>query len=457
MSLHAKKQLNKAVNIDNYDDVTKLISTKSELDYLTIHQKAKKYRKELKTLYIEELNKPIETKLASNLNDESDFDDDLSYKEEVEGPKNDYNQHFVDTGQRAQNFIRDPGLVERFEEYPKLRELIKLKDELISKTNMPTRPMYIKSTLLNRAANSVNSSFSLMELTGSEFDVILIEPPLHEYRTSNGVHFNKYYSWDEIKQIDVGSITSQRSFIFLWCGSGDGLDRGRECLKHWGFRRCEDICWIKTNKNSATKRNLNIDCTGAILQRTKEHCLMGIKGTVRRSIDSNFIHTNIDIDLIITEEFGHGNADKPEEIFHIIEHFCLGKRRLYLFGRDSTIRHGWLTVGPDLSDTNFDKEVFRNSFDLNNNGNLTGSSEKIEMLRPKTPPPKMKPQMTNILEQVVSAPPVNLNNNTIMTIPSIQIINDQLNTSQNEFEFSSISVANFQHQDQSSSFNSQEN
>ena len=28
---------------------------------------------------------------------------------------------------------------------------------------------------------------------------------------------------------------------------------------------------------------------------------MGIKGTVRRSIDSNFIHTNIDIDLIITE------------------------------------------------------------------------------------------------------------------------------------------------------------
>jgi hypothetical protein len=34
---------------------------------------------------------------------------------------------------------------------------------------------------------------------------------------------------------------------------------------------------------------------------SKEHCLMGIKGTVRRSIDNSFIHTNIDIDLIITE------------------------------------------------------------------------------------------------------------------------------------------------------------
>lgn len=42
-------------------------------------------------------------------------------------PHNDYCQHFVDTGQRPQNYIRDVGLADRFEEYPKLRELIKLK------------------------------------------------------------------------------------------------------------------------------------------------------------------------------------------------------------------------------------------------------------------------------------------------------------------------------------------
>jgi hypothetical protein len=88
----------------------------------------------------------------------------------IKGPKNDYNQHFVDTGQRAQNFIRDPGLIERFEEYPKLRELIKLKDELISKTNMPHRPMFIQSKLVNNNG----SAFHLMDLIGSEFDVILI-------------------------------------------------------------------------------------------------------------------------------------------------------------------------------------------------------------------------------------------------------------------------------------------
>ena len=103
---------------------------------------------------------------------------------------------------------------------------------------------------------------------------------------------------------------------------------------------------------------------------------MGIKGTVRRSVDANFIHTNIDIDLIITEEPRYGKSDKPEEIFHIIEHFCLGKRRLYLFGRDNTIRHGWLTVGPDLTETNYDKEVFKHLFD-GNEGNLTGTTERI--------------------------------------------------------------------------------
>lgn len=60
-------------------------------------------------------------------------------------PHNDYCQHFVDTGQRPQNFIRDVGLADRFEEYPKLRELIKLKDDLIAQTAVP--PMYLKCDL----------------------------------------------------------------------------------------------------------------------------------------------------------------------------------------------------------------------------------------------------------------------------------------------------------------------
>jgi mRNA m6A methyltransferase non-catalytic subunit len=181
--------------------------------------------------------------------------------------------------------------------------------------------------------------------------------------------------------LEIESIASHRSFVFLWCGSSEGLDMGRNCLKKWGFRRCEDICWIRTNQNSPG--HSKILESKAVFQRTKEHCLMGIKGTVRRSTDGDFIHANVDIDLIISEENEFGNVEKPQEIFHIIEHFCLGRRRLHLFGRDSTIRSGWLTLGPELTNSNYNLNQYTSYFEANQ---TTGCTERISMLRPKSPP-----------------------------------------------------------------------
>ncbi|XP_043917593.1 N6-adenosine-methyltransferase non-catalytic subunit [Protopterus annectens] len=298
-------------------------------------------------------------------------------------PHNDYCQHFVDTGQRPQNFIRDVGLADRFEEYPKLRELIRLKDELISQTNTP--PMYLQADL---------ETFDLRELK-CKFDVILLEPPLEEYYRETGMTATeKCWSWNDILKLPIEEISDFRSFVFLWCGSGEGLDLGRLCLRRWGFRRSEDICWIKTNKNNPGKTK-TLD-PKAVFQRTKEHCLMGIKGTVRRSTDGDFIHANVDIDLIITEEPEIGNIEKPVEIFHIIEHFCLGRRRLHLFGRDSTIRPGWLTVGPTLTNSNFNAETYASYFG-SPGSTLTGCSEEIERLRPKSPPAKLMPERGGLM------------------------------------------------------------
>lgn len=290
-------------------------------------------------------------------------------------PHNDYCQHYVDTGQRPQNFIRDYELHDRFEEYPKLKELIRLKDDLISKTATP--PMYLKCDLRQQG--------SLRQLD-CKFDVILIDPPLEEYQRTQGVTKTKFWSWDDIMHLEIEEIAAPRSFIFLWCGSSDGLDLGRQCLRKWGFRRCEDICWIKTNRNNIG-HNKNLE-PKAIFQRTKEHCLMGIRGTVRRSTDGDFIHSNVDIDLIISEEPPYGTYEKPDEIFHIIEHFCLGRRRLHVFGRDTTIRPGWLTIGPELTNSNFNSDLYKDYFIRNPNDYLTGCTDRIEALRPKSPPPK---------------------------------------------------------------------
>ncbi|KAG8196766.1 hypothetical protein JTE90_014499 [Oedothorax gibbosus] len=291
-------------------------------------------------------------------------------------PHNDYCQHFVDTGQRPQNFIRDVGLADRFEEYPKLKELIRLKDDLIAKKATP--PMYLKCDLENFDFRDLNC----------KFDVILVEAPLEEYQRTYGMTNMKFWTWEEIMKLDIEEVSAPRSFIFLWCGSSDGLDLGRQCLRKWGFRRCEDICWIKTNiNNPGHTKNLE---PRALFQRTKEHCLMGIKGTVRRSTDGDFIHANIDIDLIISEEPEYGSIAKPEEIFHIIEHFCLGRRRLHVFGRDVTVRPGWLSIGPALTNSNFNGETYNSYFNKGPEDFLTGCTERIEALRPKSPPPKSK-------------------------------------------------------------------
>eukprot|EP00965_Chrysotila_dentata_P255570 6212270-Pleurochrysis_carterae.AAC.4 len=84
--------------------------------------------------------------------------------------KNDYAQHFVDTGLRPANFIRDSDVAERFEEYPKLKELMELKDARISERATPST--YKRVDLRN---------FDLSTL-GTKFDVVLIDPPWEEYR-----------------------------------------------------------------------------------------------------------------------------------------------------------------------------------------------------------------------------------------------------------------------------------
>ena len=58
-----------------------------------------------------------------------------------------------------------------------------------------------------------------------------------------------------------------------------------------------------------------------------------------------------------SEEPPYGSDRKPEEMYHIIEHFVLGRRRLELFGEDHNVRPGWVTVGLSLSASNFSPQV----------------------------------------------------------------------------------------------------
>ena len=271
-----------------------------------------------------------------------------------ERAKNDYAQHFVDTGLRPANFIRDSDVAERFEEYPKLKELIEHKDALI--TERATPPTYKQCDL---------KTFDLATL-GTKFDVIVVDPPWEEYRQrkiacGGLLEGEQMEVWtpQEIMNLRVEAIAETPSFCFLWCGSGAGLTWGRACLRKWGFRRCEDICWIKSNRESGRNHHW---LPNSVVASTSEHCLVGIKGTVRRSYDGHVIHANVDTDVMLSEEPPQGAMDKPAELYSIIEHFSNGTRRLELFGQDHNIRRGWLTLGSELSSSNHDPATWAGYF-----------------------------------------------------------------------------------------------
>ncbi|CAA7262608.1 unnamed protein product [Cyclocybe aegerita] len=242
-----------------------------------------------------------------------------NYVPEEETIRNDYSQRYVDGGEWPQNWVLGAEPEHRFEEYPKQQRLLNLKKSSVNQVALP--PTYLPYA-------------DLTSLHPNKFDVILIDPP-----------FSSSFTWDHLQEISIPSLAGDPSFVFLWVGSGagEGLERGREILAKWGYRRCEDVVWIKTN--NTTNQGPGTDPpTTSLLTRTKQHCLMGIRGTVRRSTDSWFVHCNVDTDVIIWEGDPEDPTRKPPEMYTLIENFCLGFRRLEIFGKLSSLRRGWVTA-----------------------------------------------------------------------------------------------------------------
>lgn len=111
------------------------------------------------------------------------------------GEQNDYSQNFVDTGMRPQNFIRELELTNFVEDYPKLRELIQKKDEIVAKS--ASTPLYYKCDL---------KEFELSpEFFGTKFDVILVDPPWEEYvhRAPGVADHMEYWTFEEIMNLKI--------------------------------------------------------------------------------------------------------------------------------------------------------------------------------------------------------------------------------------------------------------
>src|ERR1700749_1019943 len=90
----------------------------------------------------------------------------------------------------------------------------------------------------------------LATMSPAKFDAILIDPP-----------FSSTFTWESLLSLPISALGADPSFIWLWVGSGagDGLERGREVLAKWGYRRCEDIVWLKTNRSTVRGPGVRYD------------------------------------------------------------------------------------------------------------------------------------------------------------------------------------------------------
>ncbi|CAA0843237.1 N6-adenosine-methyltransferase MT-A70-like [Striga hermonthica] len=168
-----------------------------------------------------------------------------------------------------------------------------------------------------------------MDILG-QFGVIMADPPWD-------IHMELPYGTmadDEMRTLNVPALQTD-GLIFLWV-TGRAMELGRECLEHWGYKRVEEIIWVKTNQ---LQRIIRTGRTGHWLNHSKEHCLVGVKGNPE-------VNRNIDTDVIVAEV--RETSRKPDEMYAMLERISPRTRKLELFARMHNVQAGWLSLGNQL-------------------------------------------------------------------------------------------------------------
>ncbi|KAM7279624.1 hypothetical protein ACFE04_006758 [Oxalis oulophora] len=168
-----------------------------------------------------------------------------------------------------------------------------------------------------------------MDILG-QFGVIMADPPWD-------IHMELPYGTmadDEMRTLNVPALQTD-GLIFLWV-TGRAMELGRECLELWGYKRVEEIIWVKTNQ---LQRIIRTGRTGHWLNHSKEHCLVGIKGNPE-------VNRNIDTDVVVAEV--RETSRKPDEMYPLLERISPRTRKLELFARMHNTHSGWISLGNQL-------------------------------------------------------------------------------------------------------------
>lgn len=156
------------------------------------------------------------------------------------------------------------------------------------------------------------------------------------------IHMNVPYdtvSDEEMGQLAIPQLQDE-GVMMIWL-TARTLERARGALRAWGYRVDDEIIWIKLNQ---LKRTIVTGRTGHWLNHSKEHLVVGVKGSPA------WLRQGVDLDYIV------GNSRealrKPDEVYDVVERM-VGRhaRKLELFGRQHNTRAGWMTLGAQVNGT----------------------------------------------------------------------------------------------------------
>lgn len=188
--------------------------------------------------------------------------------------------------------------------------------------------------------------FDLRSL-GNDYAALVIDPPwdIHTSGQPSGqIAGGQTAAPGIVRDRDILELhveTLQKAGVcFLWV-TGRAVDIGRQCLNRWGYSQIEELIWVKTNQLG---RTICTGRTGHWLNHTKEHVLVGVKG------NPPWLQHGLDTDVLVSTALGR--SQKPAELYKIIDRMVgVSAKKLELFGRQSNMRPGWLTLGDEVDRT----------------------------------------------------------------------------------------------------------
>jgi len=205
-----------------------------------------------------------------------------------------------------------------------------------------------------------------------KFSVIMADPPWD-------IHMELPYGTmqdQEMRNLKVQDL-SDDGLIFLWV-TGRAMELGRELLKVWGYKRCDELIWVKTNQ---LQRLIRTGRTGHWLNHGKEHCLIGVKGNPPN------VNKRLDCDVLVAEV--RATSHKPDEIYGIIERLSPGTRKLELFGRSHNVQPNWVTIGNQLDGVHLVEKDLTREFTKKYPNGKVGKPEKAVVVAKETVAPRV--------------------------------------------------------------------